>query len=179
MNRSYQLAYCFRLTIGIGIIYYQKISECVKDSNPDEHRAQVSRLRRTIDSEFSQRDQIQDLEDQTESRIEGLEEFVRQSRNEISGLRRKLTRLSRRVIEPRQTQKGNPVCVDFDGNLRNEEESWIHSTESSDACAECECKVKLNNTGIDRFQDCCKVWAFTTLFWVDLFQFAIFYRFWK
>jgi len=112
-------------------------SECDKDGDNDDHRVQISRLRRTIDSDFSQESQIGDLQ---ESRIEGLEDSIAESRREISSLRRKLTRLSRRVTGSRSgSVRGDRVCVDFEGDLRMESETWIH--ESGRDCAECECKV--------------------------------------
>jgi hypothetical protein len=164
--------------------------ECDKD---DDHRPQVSRLRRTTEDDFSQsrnqnqnleenfiqtrkqllkdknisegriedideniskyriedidekirESRIEDLEDRAESRIEGLEENIRESRLEISNLKRKLSRLSRRVVGSRNELGQRRVCVDFDGELRSEGESWIHLTESGEKCAQCQCEVSV------------------------------------
>ena len=114
------------------------MAECDKDGINDDHRVQISRLRRTIDSDFSQESRV--IGDLQESRIEGLEDSVQESRREISSLRRKLTRLLRRVSGPRSgSARGDRVCVDFEGDLRKEGETWNH--ESGRECAECECKV--------------------------------------
>jgi hypothetical protein len=155
----------------------QLFPECDKD----DHRPQVSRLRRTTEDDFSQsrnqnqnleenfiqtrkqllkeknisedrtedidenisESRIEDLEDRAESRIEGLEENIRESRREISNLKRKLSRLSRRVVGSRNELGQRRVCVDFDGELRSEGESWIHSTESGEKCSQCQCEVNV------------------------------------
>jgi uncharacterized coiled-coil protein SlyX len=95
-----------------------------------------------IDENISE-SRIEDLEDRAESRIEGLEENIRESRREISNLKRKLSRLSRRVVGSRNELGQLRVCVDFDGELRSEGESWIHLTESGEKCAQCQCEVSV------------------------------------
>jgi hypothetical protein len=40
------------------------------------------------------------------------------------------------------TGTGSRVCVDFDGELRREDEAWLHSNESGSRCAACRCSVR-------------------------------------
>ncbi len=115
--------------------FIQTRKQLLKEKNISEDRIE------DIDENISE-SRIEDLEDRAESRIEGLEENIRDSRREISNLKRKLSRLSRRVVGSRNELGQRRVCVDFDGELRSEGESWIHLTESGEKCAQCQCEVR-------------------------------------
>ena len=131
--------------------------EC--DEQTEDHRPHISRIRRTPDREFSIRSDgrfpfpsINDLHESDSSnnsgessRFESLESVVEKSRKiKDTNLKRNLNPMSTRVAGSGRVDGNNNnerVCVDFEGELRSENEIWIHSNDAGDKCAECRCQV--------------------------------------
>ncbi|XP_059088461.1 peroxidasin-like isoform X1 [Tigriopus californicus] len=92
---------------------------------------QDRRFRRHLDYSVANGTSHDSNEDVMEIRIEGLEEELRLTRRKLSKIRREF-KLFKKAL--RDGNGDNAVCLDHDGNIRADQESWMHSP-----CVQCLC----------------------------------------
>lgn len=110
-----------------------------KETNCQED--EKTRSRRSLKEE-------EDSNDPSGERVEGLEIIIMKNKLEMTKMKRRLNRIYNAMVKltsivvAKSHQKADSVCIDYQGTLKDDGDSWLHQ-DPSKSCARCACTVTI------------------------------------
>ena len=93
-----------------------------------------------------------DSNDPSGERIEGIEDVLIKNKLALKKMERRMKRVYKAMaLMTQKPDEESAVCIDHQGIIRDDNESWIHSDQQSGICAQCACKVILFLLGCFEF----------------------------
>ena len=118
------------------------VSECL--DGDEDSLSDSDRLRRSAQHSYPEDKpaNLTVIEDNLDSRLEGLEDKVQKLKHKVQRYRTKISQMQK-LLPIGSWDEESSICIDHQGSIKSNGEIWIHRS-SDDRCARCSCQVRLD-----------------------------------